>query len=515
MRSAKGLLSATAGSVAARKVLDVVAENRVAILFAVLALGAFHASGMSTRFFFFELFTRFGRNTFMVLALLIPVAAGLGLNFGIVVGAMAAQIAVFLAVLWGWPGILGVGAAALVATPIAILFGLLIGKLFNRMKGSEMIGGMVLVLFAEGFYQFFFLFAMGGIIEISPERGVVTATGVGVLNALDLGRSGMRQALDDVSLLNILSVAVWAALALFAAMVAHRLAKRRPLELRGPGGLSRPLAALGALWLAYALSGFGARFPALAVDPFLQFLYYDRVVGLVGVRLAAAAAILHGAFGAARIKLSGEGGGSPSKPLARVAAGAAVFLATLHPSISDGLTPVRIPIFTYMIIVGLCFFINWFMKTRLGQNMRTVGHDRAVATAAGIDVDRTRIIAMILSTVLAAYGQIIMLQNFGVMQTYGAHSQVGIYAIAALLVGGATVSRASVKHAIMGVILFHSLFILAPIAGRELMGSALIGEYFRVFVANAVIAVALIMHAWKWVKARPKGAARPAQAAPR
>ena len=138
--------------------------------------------------------------------------------------------------------------------------------------------------------------------------------------------------------------------------------------------------------------------------------------------------------------------------------------------------------------------------------MRTVGHDRAVATTAGINVDKTRIIAMILSTLLAAYGQIIMLQNFGVMQTYGAHTQVGLYAIAALLVGGATVSRASVKHAILGVILFHSLFILAPMAGNRLMGSALIGEYFRVFVANFVIAIALIMHAWKRVKAKKKTA---------
>jgi simple sugar transport system permease protein len=102
------------------------------------------------------------------------------------------------------------------------------------------------------------------------------------------------------------------------------------------------------------------------------------------------------------------------------------------------------------------------------------------------------------------------MQNFGVMQVYGAHSQVGVYAIAALLVGGATVSRATVKHALLGVILFHSLFILAPIAGRQVMGSALIGEYFRVFVANAVIAVALIMHAWKRIKSRMEEKAKAA-----
>ena len=493
-----GVLRALAENKAAQKTLAVLADNKVVILFAGMALAAFHISGMSTIMFFNELFVRFGRNTFMVLSLLIPVMAGLGLNFGIVIGAMAAQVAMFLVLLWGGQGLGGVGFVFVVATPIAILFGFLIGKIFNKMKGSEMIGGMVLALFAEGFYQFFFLYAMGGIVPIRVER-LVTPTGVGVVNAIDLDRyNNMRNALDNVSLYNLLTVAVWAALALVVALVIFNLAKKRPLRLRGQGGLLKPLAALALLWLAYGLS--------FVVEPFLSFLYYDRVVGLIGVRLAALFTALYAAYGIVRAKIvdKASGIGALSKPLAHLAVAAVIFLATLVPDISTGLSRVRIPIFTYMIIAGLCFFINWFMKTRLGQNMRTAGHDRAVATTAGINVDRTRVIAMIISTVLAAFAQIIMMQNFGVMQTYGAHSQVGVYAIAALLVGGATVSRASVKHAIMGVILFHSLFILAPIAGGQLMGSALIGEYFRVFVANAVITVALIMHAWKYVKGRKK-----------
>jgi len=178
------------------------------------------------------------------------------------------------------------------------------------------------------------------------------------------------------------------------------------------------------------------------------------------------------------------------------------FIISRFPEIYNGLYRVRIPVFTYLLITGLCFAIKWFMTTRLGQNMRTVGQDRNVATAAGINVDRTRIIAMVISTLLAAYGHIINMQNFGVMQTYGGHIHVGLFAIAAFLVGGATVTRASIKHAIMGVLLFHSLFILAPMASTRLIGSALIGEYFRMFLAYAVIALALIMHAWKHVKKR-------------
>ena len=84
----------------------------------------------------------------------------------------------------------------------------------------------------------------------------------------------------------------------------------------------------------------------------------------------------------------------------------------------------------------------------------------------------------------------------GTFSTYGAHSQVGQFAIAALLVGGASVQKATNKQAIVGVILFHTLFIIAPQAGQALFSSAMLGEYFRVFVAYGVIAVSLAMHAW-------------------
>ncbi len=146
------------------------------------------------------------------------------------------------------------------------------------------------------------------------------------------------------------------------------------------------------------------------------------------------------------------------------------------------------------------------LKTRLGQNMRTVGQSRTVANAAGIDVDKTRVIAMVLSTLLASWGQLIYLQNIGTFSTYGAHTQVGQFAIAALLVGGASVQKATNKQAILGVILFHTLFIVAPQAGKQLFNNAQLGEYFRVFVAYGVIAMALAMHAWRKV---PKKEALP------
>ncbi len=74
---------------------------------------------------------------------------------------------------------------------------------------------------------------------------------------------------------------------------------------------------------------------------------------------------------------------------------------------------------------------------------------------------------------------------------------MGQFAIAALLVGGASVRKATNSQAILGIVLFHTLFILSPLAGKELFGDAVIGEYFRVFVSYGIIAMALAMHAWK------------------
>ena len=156
-----------------------------------------------------------------------------------------------------------------------------------------------------------------------------------------------------------------------------------------------------------------------------------------------------------------------------------------------------IPILTIIAIVLFCMFIVWFRKTKIGQDMRAIGQDLEVSRSAGISADRTRIIAIVISTMLAGIGQIIFLQNIGTMNTYNSHEQIGMFSIAALLIGGATVSKATIPNALSGVILFHAMFILAPRAGKELIGSAQIGEYFRVFISYGIIALVLIMHQWR------------------
>jgi simple sugar transport system permease protein len=77
-----------------------------------------------------------------------------------------------------------------------------------------------------------------------------------------------------------------------------------------------------------------------------------------------------------------------------------------------------------------------------------------------------------------------------------------MFAIAALLVGGASVARATLPNVFLGVILFHLMFVVSPMAGKYLMGQAQLGEYFRVFVSYGIIAISLVTYEWRRAKER-------------
>ncbi|NLM06126.1 MAG: ABC transporter permease [Tissierellia bacterium] len=470
-----------------RTFADWLNENKVVVLFVILCVLAIYASGYSLSFVGAELFTRIGRNGFTVLSLLIPVLAGMGLNFGITIGAIAAQIAVFWVVYWGFEGIQGFLICVLLSTPIAMLFGFLVGKLFNKMKGSEMIAGMVLGYFADGLYQFFFLFVIGGVIPVVSET-LLIAGNVGVKNTIDLA-GNLKYALDTVSMLQLVDVFLVVSIILLGIKLLFKYVRKINVDIKK-----------NIVFVALAIVLFGLSY----VGPITRFLAQDRLLLRHALYIMTVIII---AVQVQKIVINKH----IKKDEAFNLTGAIfpiILMLVLNilqfiPQVSQLLDFVRIPVTTYLLIALLCLFNNALLNTVLGQNMRTVGQSRVVANSAGIDVDKTRVIAMIFSTVLACWGQLIYLQNIGTFSTYGAHTQVGQFAIAALLVGGASVQKATNKQAIIGVILFHTLFIVAPQAGKNLFDNAQLGEYFRVFVAYGVIAVSLAMHAWNVVK-KPK-----------
>ena len=67
-------------------------RNAVPIVFLVVSAIAIPISRFSLDYLVQEMLIRLSRNSFLVLSLLVPIMAGMGLNFGMVLGAMAGQL---------------------------------------------------------------------------------------------------------------------------------------------------------------------------------------------------------------------------------------------------------------------------------------------------------------------------------------------------------------------------------------------------------------------------------------
>ncbi len=465
-------------------------DNKVIVMFIVLCVGCMLIAETSVSYVATEVFTRFGRNTCLVLALIIPCMAGLGMNFGIVVGAIAAQIAVFFVVHWGFTGIGAFMLCVLLCTPLAIFFGWLLGKMFNATKGAEMIAGLVLGFFADGLYRLFTLYIIGGVIPFKDPN--LLPRGFGLRNAFDL-TGKMKYALDDISFVAVLLIL--GAIMIVAELVSFLYAKKVAKEVDVKATLKKVITAVVVIVVAVVVK----------MIPGLNALFGGTRLIFTDVALFGGIAAIVYAVVMYVIKRPKKGEKVLANLIKVAVLGVLLLVGTMIPAVREVYQAVRIPACTYGVIVFFCMFNTWLTNTRLGQNMRTVGQNRAVATSAGINVDKTRIIATCISTVLAAWGQLIFLQNLGTFNTVQQQSNVGLYAVAAILVGGATVQKANNKQAVVGVVLFHTLFVVAPLAATQLVGDSAISEYIRMFISYGVIAVSLAMHAWKSVKKPSEG----------
>ena len=97
----------------------------------------FPLSGLSGDYLIREMIQRISRNLFLIMSLLIPIVAGMGLNFGIVLGAMGGQLALILITNWHIMGLQGIFLAMILSIPFSILLGYIGGVILNRAKGKE------------------------------------------------------------------------------------------------------------------------------------------------------------------------------------------------------------------------------------------------------------------------------------------------------------------------------------------------------------------------------------------
>lgn len=152
---------------------------------------------------------------------------------------------------------------------------------------------------------------------------------------------------------------------------------------------------------------------------------------------------------------------------------------------------VSIPTGLLLFFFGACFLVYLFTKSKTGTEVLAGGMNPKYAKAAGVDIDSRRIAANILSTVLGAVGIIVYSQSFGFVNLYTAPLMMAFPAVAAVLIGGATASRAQVSHVIIGVVLFQGLLAVALPVLNELVPGSNLSEIIRMVVQNGVILYAL------------------------
>ena len=91
---------------------------------------------------------------------------------------------------------------------------------------------------------------------------------------------------------------------------------------------------------------------------------------------------------------------------------------------------------------------------------------------------------------LAAVGIIVYGQSYGFMQLYQAPRQMGFLAASAILIGGASVNKASIANVIIGTFLYQGLVTMTPTVINSLIHLD-ISEIIRIIVSNGMIVYAL------------------------
>ena len=87
-------------------------------------------------------------------------------------------------------------------------------------------------------------------------------------------------------------------------------------------------------------------------------------------------------------------------------------------------------------------------------------------------------------------GILVYQQGFGFVQLYMAPFNMAIPAVAAILIGGASVNKASIGNVVIGTILFQGLVTMTPTVINSLIHID-ISEVIRVIVSNGMVVYAL------------------------
>jgi simple sugar transport system permease protein len=150
-----------------------------------------------------------------------------------------------------------------------------------------------------------------------------------------------------------------------------------------------------------------------------------------------------------------------------------------------------IPVGTLLFFAICCTLVWLFLKSKTGAAMLAAGDNPKFAAASGINVDKQRTIGTVLSMVLGAIGIIIYAQSYGFIQLYTAPLYMPFLAISAILIGGASIKKATIGNVISGLIIFQALLAISLPVINGLLPTGNLSEVVRIIVQNGVILYAL------------------------
>ncbi|MCI2097219.1 MAG: ABC transporter permease [Sphaerochaeta sp.] len=166
------------------------------------------------------------------------------------------------------------------------------------------------------------------------------------------------------------------------------------------------------------------------------------------------------------------------------------YLHILDSFLEIKLGPITIPTGMILFFAILAFGMWAFLHTKTGTAMTAVGSNPVFARASGINIDRIRTLSVIMSTWLGAVGILVYQQSFGFIQLYMGPFYMALPAVSAILIGGASVNKASIPNVIIGTLLFQGILTMTP----SVMNSAVhtdMSEVVRIVVSNGMILYAL------------------------
>ncbi len=151
----------------------------------------------------------------------------------------------------------------------------------------------------------------------------------------------------------------------------------------------------------------------------------------------------------------------------------------------------EIPTGLLLFFFFICALVYIFMHSKTGIAMSAAGANPTFARASGINVDRMRILGTAISTALGALGIVVYAQAFGFLQMYIAPLMMGFHCVAAILIGGASTTRAKISHVIVGTFLFQGILVVALPVANKLFAGTDISDIMRIIVSNGIIIYAL------------------------